>query len=164
MGHWNRRATLIGGLIAAWVLCAAGAAAQQQTNQALLGAAWNLERSGQAADSARRVRDAAAAAPADPSTLRTLAEYLENHGSPQARQAYVRLADLLERTGAPAADRAAVARRLAVLDLLANDREAAARHLAAFAAAGGTGLALGTAPAASATEYIEIPEIGRAHV
>jgi hypothetical protein len=132
-------------------------AGQDAASRGLLDVAWTLERSGQIADSARRVSDAAAAAPDDPAVIRALAEYLEQHGSPEARQAYARLAVLLERSNAPATERAAVARRMAVLNLLAGDRDAVQRDLNAYNAAGGTGLALGALPSASPVESIEIP-------
>ena len=72
-------------------------------------------------------------------------------------QTYGRLSQLLERTGAPAEQRAEVAQRLAVLDLLAGDREATARDLQAYSAAGGKDLALPPARIAAPPNYIEIP-------
>lgn len=161
MKLWKQSLMRPGGLVVAFVIGAGllagqGQPAQDQAAQGLLGAAWALERGGQAEASARRVRDAAASAPNDPSTLRALAQYLDSHSNADARQVYQRLLDALDRSGAPAAERVAVARRLTALDLLAGDRTAANRHLAAFTAAGGTGLQLGAAPS-STTEYIEIP-------
>ena len=70
-----------------------------------------------------------AAAPNNPVALRAYAEFLDQHHDPAARENYARLSQLLQRTSAPAEQRAAVAQRLAVLDILAGDREAAARDL-----------------------------------
>ncbi|HTM49510.1 MAG TPA: hypothetical protein VL285_12540, partial [Bryobacteraceae bacterium] len=89
--------------------------------------------------------------------MRAYAEFLDRHHDPAAREAYSRLAQALQRTSAPAEQRAAVARRLAVLDLLAGDREASARHLQDYSAAGGKDLALSPARTAAAPNYIEIP-------
>ena len=53
-----------------------------------------------------------------------------------------------------------VARRLAILDLLAGDQKSAARHVEAYQAEGGTGFAMPGSPAATlsnAPNYIEIP-------
>jgi hypothetical protein len=68
------------------------------------------------------------------------------------------LAGLLERSGASAAERASVTRRLAALDLLASDRNAAQQHLGVFSSSGGTGLALPQIGSVSSEPaYIEIP-------
>lgn len=69
--------------------------------------------------------------------LRAYVEFLDEHRDPGARAAYERL--LAADQGQ---DRANVARRLVILDLLAGDRESAARHLEAYRAAGGAGLAM----------------------
>src|SRR5260221_2718250 len=69
------------------------------------------------------VRDA----PSDPVTWTIAAEFLDRHGDPAARPTYERLLALLEQSGS--AERSRVARRLAVLDLLAGDQEAAQKHL-----------------------------------
>ncbi len=119
--------------------------------------AWKLETSGQAAEARTRLEHAADATPPNPAAIRTYAELLDRYNDPAARTAYTRLAQILESTSAPAAQRAQVNRRLAALDLTAGDREAAARHLAAFTAAGGAGLSLGAPPAGSEGNTIEIP-------
>ncbi len=69
--------------------------------------------------------------------LRAYAEFLDEHRDPGARAAYERL---LAADRGP--DRAEVARRLVILDLLAGDRESAVRRLEAYRAAGGAGLAM----------------------
>src|SRR6202521_3149915 len=99
------------------------------TGQDLAAEAWRLESSGDAEQALRRLRQAATAAPNDPAPLFAYAQFLESHRDPAAREAYASLSQLLQRTNAPAGQRAAVAQRLAVLDLLAGDRAASARDL-----------------------------------
>src|SRR5271170_3417491 len=105
---------------------------------------WTLEVRGQAAEAQVRLERAANATPVNPQAVRAYAEFLDRYHDPAARQAYARLAQILDTSRAPAAERAAVNRRLASLDLAAGDRDAAGRHLAAFTAAGGSGLSLAT--------------------
>lgn len=92
--------------------------------------------------------------------LTVYAEFLDRHGDGKARETYARL---LERLPSGEQDRRAeIARRLVLLDLLAGDRNAAASHLAAYRAAGGSGLP-GNVPQPTSTapapepQYIEIP-------
>jgi hypothetical protein len=103
---------------------------------------WRLEIEGQASQARRNLERAVQAAPDDPAPLRAYAAFLDRYRDPAARGVYTRLMQVLERSSAPAAERASVARRLAILDLLAGDRNAAEQHLAVYKAAGGTGLAL----------------------
>ncbi len=122
------------------------------------GDVWKMETSGQAAEAQMLLERAANATPANAAALRAYAEFLGRYHDPSARTIYSKLAQLLENTSAPKTERAEINRRLAILDLEAGDREAALRHLAAFDAAGGSGLTLGApAPANAATGYIEIP-------
>ena len=116
-----------------------------------------MESTGEAAQAADLLAQALQRTPDNPAVLRAYADYLGRHNDRGTRAAYEKLAQALARTGAPQDQRAAVARRLASLDLLAGDREAAERHLAAYAAAGGAGLNLPrpSAPARPAA-YIEI--------
>jgi len=127
------------------------------TGQDLASQAWRLESGGDGEQALGSLRQAAAATPNDPAALRAYAEFLERHHDPGAREAYGRLGQLLQRTGAPAEQRATVAYRLAVLDLLAADREAAARHLQEYTAAGGKDLTLPPLRTAAPPSYIEIP-------
>src|SRR4029077_6745339 len=90
--------------------------------------AWRLESGGEGEQALTGLRQAAAATPNDPAALRAYAEFLERHHDPAAREIYARLGQVLQRTSAPADQRAAIAQRLAILDLLAGDREAAVRH------------------------------------
>ena len=139
----------------AWILVClclpAGISLAQET--------WALEVRGDAARAQALLQQAATGPNASPASLRGYAEFLDRYRDPGARAAYDRLAQALERSKAPAAERVAVYRRLAALDLAVGDREAAAQHVAAYAAAGGTGLELPRPPAASSAEqaYIEIP-------
>src|SRR5207247_3695080 len=145
-----------------WVLLALGIGAVsgfgQNSAQVLAADAWQLENSGQGAQARERLQRAAEATPANPGALLAYAEFLERHRDPAARDGYLRLARALENSGAPREQRAAAARRLAVLDAIAGDREAAARHLADYSAAGGAGLTL--PPPANKDKnngFIEIP-------
>ena len=128
------------------------------TAQDLATRAWDLEKRGDASGAERMLRQTAVGSPDSAAAQRSYAEFLERHSSPDARAAYEKLAAVLERTGAAATERAAVQRRIAVLDLLSGDRAAATRHLTGYAAVGGTGLAFAPVPARSrAPEFIEIP-------
>jgi hypothetical protein len=119
--------------------------------------AWRLESGGDGDQAFRNLRQAALAAPNDAVSLRAYAEFLDRHRDPATREVYTRLGQALERSGAPAAQRAAVAERLAVLDLLAGDREASARHLRDYAAAGGKDLALPPVRTVAPPNTIDIP-------
>jgi len=68
-----------------------------------------------------------------PPALATYAGYLDRYGDPAAREAYSRLVEACKRAG-DASGAAAAARRLAILDLLSGDREAAARDASAAGA------------------------------
>ncbi len=89
------------------------------------------------------------------------AAFLDRHNDPAVRAAYEKLLGVLPPSGGQA-QRAAVARRLVLLDTLAGDRAAAARHIKEYRTAGGK--SLGSAeelPEPPATErvqaFIEIP-------
>ena len=140
-----------------WLAVGLMLSATWATGQDLATQAWRLESGGDGEQALRTLRQAATAAPNDPVSLRAYAEFLERHQDPAARETYARLSQLLERTDAPAEQRAAVAQRLAILDLLAGDREASARHLQEYAAAGGKDLALPPARISAPPNYIEIP-------
>ncbi|MBI1895330.1 MAG: hypothetical protein HYS04_02165 [Acidobacteria bacterium] len=80
----------------------------------------------------------------DPTAILAYAEFLDRYRDPEARNQYERALRLLsspeQRTRADA-----VLRRLMVLDLLADDRAAAARHLEAYRNRGGAEYSLDTA-------------------
>ena len=69
-----------------------------------------------------------------PAALADYAGYLDRYGDPAAREAYARLAEARKRAG-DSAGAAAASHRLAILDLLAGDREAAQRDASASGAA-----------------------------
>jgi hypothetical protein len=95
-----------------------------------VGARTALARSAQAADAA---------------AITHYAEFLDRHSDPGARAQYARLLTLLRKSG-PAERAGAVARRMAVLDLMAGGRAAAAANLQAYREITGKELAL-SAPA-----------------
>ena len=152
MWLWTDRSTRNRWLALAIVYSAAAAAGQDLTAEA-----WRLESSGDAEQAVRRLRQAATSASNDPVPLRAYAEFLDRHHDPAAREAYGRLAQALQRTNAPAEQRTAIAQRLAVLELLAGNREASARYLQDYSAAGGKGLSLPPVRTAAPPNYIEIP-------
>jgi hypothetical protein len=127
--------------------------------QDLGGEIWQLESRGDAVQAQERLQKAAEAAPNDPVVLRVYAEFLDRHRDPAALEIYQKLGQALARGGASQAERAQVARRMAILDLIGGDREGAAKHLDEYRAAGGTGLTLpaATAPGQTKQSYIEIP-------
>src|SRR6185369_2885955 len=152
MWLWTDRSTRNRWLALAIVYSAAAAAGQDLTAEA-----WRLESSGDAEQAVRRLRQAATSASNDPVPLRAYAEFLDRHHDPAAREAYGRLAQALQRTNAPSEQRTAIAQRLAVLELLAGNREASARYLQEYSAAGGKDLALPPVRTAAPPNYIEIP-------
>ena len=139
-----------------------GVTALSVAGQDLSGVAWDLETKGEAVQARDRLQKAAAVpgnAPGNAAALRSYAEFLDRHRDPAAREVYSKLAGVLKTANAPQAQQAAVARREAILDLLAGDQPAAARHIEDYRAAGGAGLALAIqAPADPARQsFIDIP-------
>jgi hypothetical protein len=109
--------------------------------------ARQLTNSGDSLGAKTLLAQAAQNNPKDTTVLSEYAEFLDRYGDPAARGAYEKLLEALG-SGDPAR-RAAVARRLVTLDLLAADNVAAGMHLEIYKATGGAGLAL---PAANATQ------------
>src|ERR1700732_4180118 len=103
--------------------------------------ARQLTNSGDSLAAKTLLAQAAQRNPKDITVLTEYAEFLDRYGDPAARGAYEKLFEALGASGDPAR-RAAVARRLVTLDLLAGDNAAAAKHFEAYHAAGGNGLAL----------------------
>jgi hypothetical protein len=120
--------------------------------QDVAGETWRLESRGEAQQAREQLKKAAASG--DAAALRAYAEFLDRHRDPEARAVYAKLEPALS-----GAEKAAVLRRLAMLDLLAGDRDAASRHVDAYRQAGGSGLTLApvAASAETKTNYIEIP-------
>jgi hypothetical protein len=119
------------------------------------GGTRNTEAAGDAAGARAALARAAQARPNDAGALANYAEFLERRGDPGAGDAYRKLLAALG--GGDSARAGAVARRLAYLDLLAGDREAAGRDLEAYAAATGRPLALGARASAEKWPTVAIP-------
>ncbi|HEV2201636.1 MAG TPA: hypothetical protein VGR73_17585 [Bryobacteraceae bacterium] len=130
---------------------------QRLAGQDLNGEAWKLEAKGDASVARDQLRRAAENAPNDPLAVESYAVFLDRHRDPAAREVYQKLSDLLARNRASASERARIARRLATLDLIAGDRDAAARHLEDYRSASGTGLTLASAAPPAPKAFIEIP-------
>jgi hypothetical protein len=123
------------------------------------GETWQLESKGGAIEARDRLQKAAEATPPDAAALRAYAEFLDHHRDPGARAVYAKLDQSLARDRQRTPERTAVLRRLAILDLIAGDRDAALQHVKAYRDAGGAGLSLAQAPASEAVKenFIEIP-------
>ena len=102
-----------------------------------------MEASGDTMGARTALARATQASPHSTAVWTAYAEFLDRYGDPGAREAYGSLLTAL-RDGGDTARAATVARRLALLDLLAGDRIAAETHLAAYRAAGGKGASLDT--------------------
>ena len=98
--------------------------------------AWDLESKGDPFQARDYLQRAVQAAPGDAAAQYAWAEFLDEHRDPDARKEYAKLLDMHD-----GVDRAAIARRLVILDLLAGDKKDAIRHLEVYRAAGGSGLA-----------------------
>ena len=121
--------------------------------------ARQLESAGEAAQAEMLLRQAASSGSAATGVLETYAEFLDRHGSAEARAAYERL---LAAPRPPDENiKRAITRRLVLLSLQTGDRAAAARYLRQYREAGGRDweqAALDRAPAPAAPrETIEIP-------
>jgi hypothetical protein len=92
-----------------------------------------------------------------PEGLEAYAQFLDRHHDPAARDAYEKLLNASQ-----GEQRAFAARRLAMLDLVAGDRDAAGRHLEQYRAAGGRDLNL-AAPSAPTEKRQTIPIPGPLH-
>jgi hypothetical protein len=140
------------------VLCTVCVTILGTSAQDLGSEAWQLETKGEAVEAQARLRKAVEAAPNDASALRAYAEFLDRHRDPAARGIYAKLSQSLERSSASRELRASVARREAVLDLIAGDTASATKHIEAYRAAGGSGLAMPESPAKPvAVNFIDVP-------
>jgi hypothetical protein len=104
-----------------------------------------MEASGDTMGARTALAHAAQTSPNSAAAWTAYAEFLDRYGDPAAREAYGKLLAAL-RNGGDSARAATVARRLALLDLLAGDRIAANTHLDSYHAAGGKPLSLGAPP------------------
>jgi len=98
--------------------------------------ARQLEKSGDVTGARTALASAVQRTPSDVHALIEYAEFLNRYGDPECRAAYAKAYDAIEKSG-DRAKLAAVARELAVLDLIAGDRAAASQHLEAYHLAGG---------------------------
>ncbi len=107
-----------------------------------------LETSGDTLGARAALARAAEANPSNVAALTQYAEFLERYGDPAARDAYGKLLTAVRNSGDK--QRAGViARRLAVLDLLAGDRNAIARDLDAYRQATDKSLSLASSAGAA---------------
>src|ERR1700754_3618363 len=95
-----------------------------------------MESSGDTAGARIALSRAAEANPNNIPALTAYAEFLDRYGDAGARDAYAKVLAASRRSSDPART-GVMARRLAVLDLLAGDRTAAARNLEAYRSASG---------------------------
>jgi len=139
--------------LAALLAVVVGAAAQPVVDKAR-----QLEQAGDVRAARRLLERAIVENPRDLSLLQGWAEFLDRYRDPEARAVYLRLAEALRPDDRRLAQ---VARRLTVLDLLAGDRAAAARHWTRWQQAEGRPAAKppfeSQAPRQSEVSYIEIP-------
>ncbi len=107
--------------------------------------AREIEAAGEMAGTRAALAQAVEAQPNSIPALNAYAEFLDQYGDPASREAYSKLLAALVRSG-DKARAGIIAQRLTALDLLAGDREAAARDAAAYRTATGKSLALASAP------------------
>ena len=98
--------------------------------------ARQLEKSGDVVGARSALAAAVQREPSDADALTNYAEFLTRYGDPDARAAYAKAMEALEKSG-DRAKVAGVARELVLLDLIAGDRAAATRHIEAYHSAGG---------------------------
>ncbi|HJT89718.1 MAG TPA: hypothetical protein VJ732_17735, partial [Bryobacteraceae bacterium] len=94
--------------------------------------------------------------PSDAAALTNYAEFLEEYGDPGSRQAYGRLLGILRQGNDPART-AEIAKRLAILNLLAGDRNAATQDLGTYRDVTGKAARIGSAAKAQAWPTTTLP-------
>ena len=102
-----------------------------------------MEADGNALDARHQLARAVEANPGNTQALAEYAEFLERYGDPGARDAYAKLLEGLRRSGNNA-QAGVIARRMAVLDLLAGNSEMTSRDLDTYRAVTGQTLTLAT--------------------
>ncbi len=112
--------------------------------------AWQMESQGDPVGAREFLERAAQSNRSD--ALEAYAQFLDRHHDPAARSVYEKLAAVSEGVG-----RRYAIRRLALLDLLANDRDAAQRHLEQYRAAGGRDLDFSPTASGPALKTATIP-------
>lgn len=111
-----------------------------------------MESSGDSTGARSALARAAQNSPNDPVALTAYAEFLERYGDAGARDAYSKALAALRNSG-DTARAAVIARRLAILDLIAGDRAAASRNLQT------AGQKFSTEPAAAAEQASSLASI-----
>ena len=114
--------------------------------------AWQMESAGDAAGARALLQRQASGNGATGESMKAYAEFLDRHHDPGTREAYERLL-----SAGSGAEKQAAARRLVLLDVFAEDRAAAEKHLQAYRKAGGAGLALPPAETAQESKQSTIP-------
>ncbi len=107
-----------------------------------------MEASGDTAGARTALERTADGNPSSVSAWTAYAEFLDRYGDPAARTAYSKLLAAVRQSGDRARE-GEIARRLAILDLLAGDRNGVSRDLDTYRQSTGKTLRLGTAPAAA---------------
>jgi len=130
------------------VFCVSWSAAADDLNLR----AWQMETKGDPAGAREFLERGAQNGAAD--SLEAYAQFLDRHHDPAAREAYEKFLKV-----AQGDQRIFAASRLAILDLVAGDRDAAARHLEQYRAAGGRDLNLApsSTPAPEKRQTVPIP-------
>jgi hypothetical protein len=121
-----------------------------------LSQAREMEKRGDGKAAYLMLQRAVQTSPDDLTALSDYAEFLDLHRDPEARRVYEKL--LIAARGTPQ-KAAPIARRLALLDLIAGDRAAAEKHLTMYREAGAGDLTLPVARTESRQQqtFIEIP-------
>ncbi len=114
-----------------------------------------LEASGDTTGARSALARAAHSNPNDIAAWTAYAEFLDRYGDPAAREAYGKVLALLNSSGDKVRT-AGVAHRLALLELVEGDRNAAAHNLETYRAAGGKNAALG--------ETVKVQQAGMASI
>src|SRR5437763_8284808 len=121
----------------AWAQDAARSAQDARSGNTAAQQAWQVESKGDAAGARALLHREAQSGNASVASLKANAEFLDRHHDPGTREAYERLL-----SAATGPDKQAAARRLVLLDIFAEDRAAAEKHLGAYREAGGQDLTL----------------------
>ena len=118
--------------------------------------AWQLKQRGEPHGARELLENAVKNSGESIAAWKAYAEFLDRHGDIGARKAYEKFHSLSSSND----EKQLIARRLVILDLLANDQSMAANHLELYRAAGGPSIALPKAvdkAIYSEGSYIEIP-------
>ncbi|MCU1233486.1 MAG: hypothetical protein JWP63_1453, partial [Candidatus Solibacter sp.] len=135
------------------IIASASSAALGEQN---LDQVQKLEATGDTAGARAALARAAQASPNNIAAWSAYAEFLDRYGDPGARDAYGKVLAALNTSG-DSARAAAVARRLALLDMVYGDRGSASRNLDTYRASGGKNGSMGELPAKTTIGTANIP-------